>query len=127
MSYKFAKCVLTLVIGLGLAIAGGYAAAQSSVSGSISGTVTDSSGAVIQGAAVTITNTDRGEDIRALTTNSAGYFTAESLPLGTYTVKIAGTGFKTSAVTGLVLNANDALTVNRSLVPGGASDKTARP
>ena len=122
MSYKFAKCVLTLVIGLGLAIAGGYAAAQSSVSGSISGTVTDSSGAVIQGAAVTITNTDRGEDIRALTTNSAGYFTAESLPLGTYTVKIAGTGFKTSAVTGLVLNANDALTVNRSLVPGGASE-----
>ena len=48
MSCKFAKCVLALVSGIGLALAGGYAAAQSSVSGSISGTVTDSSGAVIR-------------------------------------------------------------------------------
>jgi len=122
MSYKSAKCVLALLVGIGLAISGGYAAAQSSVSGSISGTVTDSSGAVIQGATVTLTNTDRGEDIRVLPTNSAGFFTAESLPLGTYTVKIADAGFKTDAVTDLVLHANDALTVNRILVPGGANE-----
>jgi Carboxypeptidase regulatory-like domain/TonB-dependent Receptor Plug Domain len=121
MSYRFAKFVLALVIGIGLAIAGGYAVAQA-VSGSISGTVTDSSGAVIQGATVTLTNTDRGADIRVVTTSSTGFFTAGSLPLGTYTVKIADAGFKTDAVTGLVLHANDALTVNRVLVPGGASE-----
>src|ERR1035437_989500 len=122
MSCKFAKCVVVLVIAIVFVIAGGYAAAQSSVSGSISGTVTDPSGAVIQGATVTITNTDRGVDVRVLTTNPTGFFTAGSLPLGTYTVKIANAGFRTEAVTGLVLNANDALTVNRSLVPGGASE-----
>ena len=121
MSCKFAKCVVALVIGMGLVIAGGHAAAQA-VSGSISGTVTDPSGAVIQGATVTLTNTDRGQDIRVLTTSSAGFFTAASLPLGTYTVKIADAGFKTDAVTGLVLHANDALTVNRVLVTGGASE-----
>jgi hypothetical protein len=105
-----------------LAVAGSYAAAQSSVSGSISGTVMDASGAVIQGATVTITNTDRGQDIRVLTTSSSGFFTAQSLPLGTYTVKVADAGFKTDIVTGLVLHANDALTVNRSLVTGGVSE-----
>src|ERR1035437_8146399 len=74
------------------------------------------------GSHLTITNTDRGVDVRVLTTNPTGFFTAGSLPLGTYTVKIANAGFRTEAVTGLVLNANDALTVNRSLVPGGASE-----
>src|ERR1035438_4171905 len=77
MSCKFAKCVLALVIGIGLALAGGYAAAQSSVSGSISGTVMDSSQAVIHGATVTITNTDRGEPIRVLTTNASGFRSEE--------------------------------------------------
>ena len=121
MSYKFPKRVLALLIGVGLAIAGSHAPAQS-VSGSISGTVTDPTGAVVVGATVTLTNTDRGEVIRVLTTRSTGYFTAESLPLGTYTVSIADKGFKTEAVTGLVLHATDALTVNRALLPGGANE-----
>ena len=122
MSCKFAKCVLALVSGIGLALAGGYAAAQSSVSGSISGTVTDSSGAVVRGATVTITNTDRGQDINVLTTNSTGFYIAGSLPLGTYSVKIADSGYKTDVVTGLVLHAADALTVNRVLVAGTVNE-----
>jgi hypothetical protein len=122
MAYRFAKCFLALAIAVGLTFTGNYATAQSAVSGSISGTVADSTGAVIQGATVTLTNTDRGQEIRVLTTNSAGFYTAQSLPLGTYSVKISITGFKTDAVTGLVLNANDTLTVNRTLVPGGANE-----
>ena len=122
MSNSFAKSIVALVVGLGLAISVSYAAAQGSVSGSISGTVTDASGAVVQGATVTLSNTDRAEDIRVLTTNSTGFFTADSLPLGTYSVKIADTGFKTELVTGLVLHADDALTVNRKLAPGGVSE-----
>lgn len=122
MTRKFTKCFLALLTAIALVFAGGYAAAQSSVSGSISGTITDSSGAVIQGAAVTLTNTDRGESIRVLTTNSSGFFTAQSLPLGTYSVTVKDQGFKTEVVTGLILHANDALTVNRTLVPGGVSE-----
>ncbi len=122
MSHNFTKSVLALLAVIGLILASSYATAQSSVSGSISGTVTDSSGAVIAGASVKITNTDRGEDIRVMKTDSAGFYTAESLPLGTYSVTISYAGFKTEAVTGLVLHAADALTVNRTLVPGGVSE-----
>jgi hypothetical protein len=100
----------------------GGAWAQDSLTGSISGTISDSTGAVIPGATVTLTNTDRGQDLRVLTTSSAGYFTATSLPLGTYTVKVANPGFKTETVTGLVLHAADTLTVNRALVTGSVSE-----
>jgi Carboxypeptidase regulatory-like domain len=92
------------------------------VTGSISGTITDSSGASVKGASVTLTNTDRGQDIRKLSTNSAGFYTATSLPLGTYSVKVTSSGFKSELVTGLVLHVNDALTVNRTLVVGNAED-----
>jgi hypothetical protein len=122
MSNQFAKCCFALLTAIGLVFTVSYATAQSNVSGSISGTVTDATGAVITGATVTITNMDRGEDIRVLITNSAGFFTAEALPLGTYKVTIAGAHFKTEVVTGLVLHAADALTVNQVLTPGGANE-----
>lgn len=93
------------------------------VTGSISGSVTDSSGAAIPNATVTLTDTDRGQDLRTLTTSRAGFFTATSLPLGTYTVKIAAPGFKTEEVTQLVLHVNDKLTINRQMVVGSSSQE----
>jgi hypothetical protein len=98
------------------------AARAQETTGSISGTVTDNSGAAIKGATVVLTNTDRGQDVRTVTTNSSGFYTATSLPLGTYTVKVSDGGFKTEAVTDLVLHVNDALTVNRTLVAGSAGE-----
>ena len=86
MSTKLAQRLIALLVAIGLAFTCSFANAQSSVSGSISGTVTDATGALIPGAAVTVTNTDRGEDIRVIKTNSSGFFTAESLPLGNYKV-----------------------------------------
>jgi hypothetical protein len=97
-------------------------ASAQETTGSISGLVTDASGALVKGATVTLTNTDRGQDVRTLTTGASGFFTAQSLPLGTYSVKIADSGFRTETVTGLILHANDALTVNRSLVVGNANE-----
>ena len=98
-----------------------FAPAQETT-GSISGTITDSSGANIKGATVTLTNTDRGHVERTLRTTSVGFFTATSLPLGTYSVKVTDAGFKTETVTSLVLHANDALTVNRTLVAGNETE-----
>jgi hypothetical protein len=122
MTQRIPKCLLALLATTGMVLAGRYAVAQSSTSGSISGTVTDASGALISGATVTLSNADRGENIRVLKTNSAGFFTSESLPLGVYKVTFEDHGFKTEVVTGLVLHAADALTVDRILVPGGASE-----
>src|ERR1035437_6435417 len=94
------------------------AAHAQEVAGSISGTVTDSSGAAINGAKVIVTNTDRNVAVRNVTTNGAGYYTATSLPLGSYTLKISSAGFGDQNITGIVLHANDTLTINGGLKPG---------
>lgn len=99
----------------------GIASAQDT-SGVISGTVTDSSGAVVKGAQVELINTDRGVTLRTVTTNDAGFYTAPSLPNGTYTVRVTASGFKTENVTGLILHVNDSLTVNRKISAGGAGE-----
>ncbi|MDR3792909.1 MAG: TonB-dependent receptor [Terracidiphilus sp.] len=78
---------------------------------------------MVVGATVTLTNIDRGAVIREIKTGPTGFFTAQSLPApGAYSVAISAPGFKTFTVTDLMLNVNDALTVNRSLTPGGAND-----
>ena len=90
--------------------------------GSISGTVTDSSGAFVKGATVTITNTDRAHVERVLTTDSKGHYVGSSLPIGFYSVKVEDAGFKTEVETSLALHVNDALTVNRTLATGSATE-----
>ncbi len=96
--------------------------AQDATTGSISGTITDPSGALVKGATVTLTNLDRNHVERTLTTSGSGFFTATQLPLGAYSVKITDPGFKTETVTGLVLHVSDALTVNRALTTGQATE-----
>src|SRR5215470_11673427 len=68
--------------------------AQTASTGALSGTVTDSSGAVVSGATVNITNEATG-DARHLSTQSDGSFLAPLLLPGTYRVEIVGKGFKT--------------------------------
>jgi hypothetical protein len=101
---------------------GSVLARAQEVSGSISGTVMDATGASVSGAVVTLTNTDRAYVERSLKTDKIGYYTASSLPLGNYSVTIAMKGFKTATVSGLVLHANDALKLDRKLAVGSASD-----
>lgn len=70
--------------------------------GSIWGTVTDSSGAAIPGARVTIKNTETGE-ARAVVTDEAGKFDAPALPAGHYQVTAAQTGFESNLMNGVTL------------------------
>ena len=107
--------VLAVVVMLTSALA--VARAQETT-GSISGTVVDPSGAAVEGASVIFVNTDRNATIRTVMTNDSGFFTATSLPLGTYTVKFSEGGFKSESVTGLILHVDDKLTVNRKLIVG---------
>ena len=65
--------------------------------GGITGTVTDSSGAAIPGASVTVTNTATS-GTRNTTTNAEGLYTFPSLPPGTYELKVELQGFKTAEV-----------------------------
>src|SRR6202050_290687 len=92
------------------------------VTASISGTVTDSSGAVVAGATVTATNVDTAV-ATTLTTNTQGFYSFQELPLGKYTVDVSKSGFKAYRETDLVLDVNSALSVNVALSVGQTSEK----
>src|ERR1700722_5187344 len=70
--------------------------------GTISGTLTDSTGSVVPGAKVVILNESTGIT-RETTTNGAGAYSAPSLSLGNYRVTASLTGFETAARSGIVL------------------------
>src|SRR3954447_23812488 len=75
--------------------------------GTISGTVTDKSGAVVNGATVTVTNVERHTVIRTVKSESGGHYAAVLLPVGHYKVSATAPGFKTFETTGIELNVSD--------------------
>ncbi|ABF39433.1 hypothetical protein Acid345_0428 [Candidatus Koribacter versatilis Ellin345] len=93
-----------------------------SITGSISGVITDSSGAVVAGANVTATDTQTGTHTTVVT-DSKGFYNFPSLAVGNYTVEISRPGFKQYRTTDLVVNANSALRLDAALVVGAASEK----
>ena len=97
-------------------------ASAQEASGIISGTVLDPSGSGVPGAKLTVTNTDRNQIVRTLTTESTGVYVAPILPVGTYALKVEAKGFKTEDRTGIVLNVNDELVINIPLQVGAATE-----
>ncbi|MEN6602748.1 MAG: carboxypeptidase-like regulatory domain-containing protein, partial [Bryobacteraceae bacterium] len=87
------------------------------VTGTIVGTVTDSSGAVVSGAAVSVVNEGTNIEYKAATTATGEYVVA-NLPPGTYSVKAELQGFKPSLTRGVRLLANRSARVDVALEPG---------
>jgi hypothetical protein len=108
-----ALCLVTLFLGL-------TAQAQTS-QGSITGRVSDASGAVVKGAAVVVTNLDTGVQSRT-TTNSSGIYNVISLNAGNYKVEVSAPGFQQAAVDKIILGAAASVETNIALKIG--SDKT---
>lgn len=79
--------------------------------GSISGTLTDPSGAVIPGATVIVTNVAQGV-MNKTTTDDKGVYTFPSLPVGTYDLKVEQPGFKPKSRSGLVIDIDSALQID---------------
>jgi hypothetical protein len=100
---------LALVVGF-LSIVAVDASAQTTVTGSMSGTIVDSTGQVLPGASVTIVNEQTGEE-RHGTTNDVGDFGFPALVPAPYTVRVTMAGFKPLEVKGNVLLANGRLAV----------------
>jgi hypothetical protein len=90
--------------------------------GSLSGTVTDSSGAVVPNAAVSITNTGTGLII-TVTTNSSGSYQGSNLQEGQYELKVTAGGFRTYIKEGIAISVNANRREDISLALGQASDK----
>lgn len=89
--------------------------------GRIVGTVQDSTGAVVPGAAVTATNEATKVNYKT-TSNSAGLYNFEALQAGVYTIEVEANGFKKLSTTSNVLTANDTATVNIALEAGAISE-----
>jgi len=103
-----------LYLCLGLAV--GTASAQID-QGSITGTVQDSSGAVVPNAQIMVTNTDTGLNLQTRS-NASGTYVVSPLKIGNYRVSASATGFETVAREGLHLDAQERLNVNLILNPG---------
>jgi hypothetical protein len=90
--------------------------------GTILGTVTDASGAIVPGATVTITNTDKNAVIRKLTSGKDGSFVAPLLPIGRYSVTVEAKGFKAFTRSNIELNIRDQYRVDSALAPGSVTE-----
>ncbi len=89
--------------------------------GSFQGTVRDASGAVVPGATVTITDTDKGTT-SVKQTDSAGSYNAPFLIPGTYNISVEMKGFKRSVSKSLVLDIDQKAQVDFSLEAGGSTE-----
>ena len=92
------------------------------ITATISGTVTDPTGAVVAGATVTATNVETGVAL-SQTTNAQGFYSFPELPVGKYTIDVQKAGFKAYRQTGLVLDVNQTLAVDVPLQIGETSEK----
>ena len=110
--------VLGVIVALVLASVPVFA---QTVSGRILGTVTDSTGAAIRGAAVTITDTERGTT-RNLTTDDSGAYVAPNLLPGTYKVRGEAKGFKTVERVNVPLEVAQDVAIDLVLPPGQANE-----
>jgi hypothetical protein len=88
---------------------------------SLSGTVTDTTGAVVPGASVSVKNNATSTEFTA-TTNEQGNFTVPAIDPGEYTVTIGLTGFKTGVVNNVRVNAAVPATVRVMLELGGRTE-----
>src|SRR5437868_7911157 len=79
--------------------------AAQQASGKITGVITDATGAVIPGVAVTATNTQTG-DTRKTETNASGVYVVSPLPVGDYSIEARKEGFKALTREGIRIDVN---------------------
>jgi hypothetical protein len=110
----FALAACLFVLGVG--------ANAQEITGSIVGTVSDSTGAVVPGATVTITDMDKKIVVRTVTTDDSGNFAAPLLPVGNYEVSIEAANFKKYVESKIKVDVNQHRTVDAKLEAGGVNE-----
>jgi hypothetical protein len=95
--------------------------AQGGATGTILGTVTDTSGAIVPNAKVTVTNTATNVAYRTVT-GSAGDYNAPALNPGTYKISVESAGFEKSVTNAITLTVDQKVRVDVSLRPGAVSE-----
>ncbi len=118
----FSTLLLTLAAALLFVSSGPPASAQNTTAGAIAGTVSDSSGAAVPNAAVTITNQET-KNVKSATTTAKGFYSVENLPDGDYTVAITASGFSPVTIKGIHLDPGQRRGQDVTLTVGGVESK----
>jgi len=114
-------CCLRLLLGVALLTCVGISA-RADTMGSISGSVTDQSGAVIPDTTVSALNLDTTV-VQTTKTNANGFYNFTALPVGRYEIEILREGFESYKRTGLTIDVNSQLRADVSLSMGGQSEE----
>jgi hypothetical protein len=109
--------IAALLVAVFLMFAAPQASLGQGITASITGTVTDPSGAVVSGATVSVRNVDTNA-IRTENTSDAGTYTVTQLPPGHYAIKVDKAGFKTYDQTGITLVIDQVAQINAQLTVG---------
>ena len=112
-------CLGFLLVVLSLSVAG----LAQELAATLTGTVTDSSGAVVPGATILVHSEDTGADVRTVTTNSTGNFNITNIPAGRYTVTVNLAGFQSFVAKDVVLNVAEKHTLDPQLKAGNVSER----
>lgn len=115
-SVALALCCLTLVV----LICGANATFAQEVTATITGTITDQSGAAIAGATVTAKSVERGTTFTSVT-NGAGIYRISQLLVGNYDLKVEKTGFQTSLYPAFTLTMNQIARIDAEMKVGQVS------
>lgn len=117
MKKLYGHCMV-MVAFLGLIC--GVARAQE-VTATLRGQVTDTTGAMVPGATVTLVNIDQNRVVRTVKSDARGEFAATLLPIGNYQVTVEHEGFRELKRTGIDLHVGDQATVTLQLEAGSTS------
>ena len=108
---------------LGVVVLALCAGAFAQGAGQLTGLVTDSTGAVVSGVEVKLSNSATGE-VRTTTSSTAGIYAFPSLPIvGTYTLEVAQKGFKSTKVQNIVVSVGQITSRDVKLEVGAASEQ----
>ena len=116
---RFGACILALVVLVGVQLS---RPAHAQLAGAtLTGVVTDKSGAVVGGATIQIKNLDNGQ-VREVTSNESGLYSAPNLPPGPYEVKVTASGFTSAVQKGIELNVGMEQALNITLQVGKVNE-----
>ncbi|HMF97286.1 MAG TPA: carboxypeptidase-like regulatory domain-containing protein [Vicinamibacterales bacterium] len=113
--------MLRLGLMLVVAAVSSTTAAAQETTGTITGTTTDQTGAVLPGVSVTLKNVDTGS-VRTVVTNEAGLYTAALVPIGQYEVTFELQGFQSVTLRNVTLHVNDRLQLDGRLTLGAVAE-----
>ena len=120
-SSRGSRLLPLLLAGLILVVAAPSAALAQAVTGTLLGTVSDTTGAVVAGAKVTVTNQNTGLT-RTVKTDAIGEYTVPSIPTGTYTVLAEMDGFKATALSNVELGVDQRARIDVKLEVGAMTE-----